>query len=100
MDAIIYHPSSDSVRYYTLYCALSSAEASKERDRENRALRSLIILFTSPPIYLLLSLALQPAPLEKFQGTSAEERVTAPEIDQLVDVIILSLMWEPFSQRH
>ena len=39
-----------------------------------RDLRALTILFTSPPIYLLLSLALQPAPLEKSQGTSAEER--------------------------
>ena len=67
--------------------ALSPPQRLRKRDRENRVrgifhlprdLRALTILFTSPPIYLFLSLALQPAPLEKFQGTSAEKRGVGP----------------------
>ena len=66
---------------------LSSAEASKEREREKerqrkqgawgihlpRDLRAFTILFPSPTIYLLLSLALQPVPLEKPQGERGGE---------------------------
>ena len=95
------YTSTNTYRQSLDFIPLSSEEALRERergdkDRENRAcggsweevplasfylprdLRALTILFPSPPIYLLLSLALQPAPLEKPQGTSAEERHLIP----------------------